>query len=139
MHADRNLQRILVQGTPGDYSDAGGVRDRLVLIGPRDAPIERARFVPAPFGDQLRSGFERWVRWVNTPDRELPAVVQAALAHYQFIHIPREIYGVSTLPISVDPSNFVLVALASLFLCLLATVYPARQASREMPVEVFRS
>jgi lipoprotein-releasing system permease protein len=62
-----------------------------------------------------------------------------ALAHYQFIHIQREIYGVSTLPISVEPSNFVLVALASLFLCLLATVYPARQASREMPVEVFRS
>jgi len=62
-----------------------------------------------------------------------------ALAHYQFIHIPREIYGMSTLPISVEPSNFVLVALASLFLCLLGTVYPARQASREMPVEVFRS
>jgi len=69
----------------------------------------------------------------------LGAVGCFALAHYQFIHIPREIYGMSTLPISVEPSNFVLVALASLFLCLLATVYPARQASREMPVEVFRS
>ena len=32
-----------------------------------------------------------------------------------------------------------LVALASLALCFLATIYPARQASREMPVEVFRS
>jgi lipoprotein-releasing system permease protein len=62
-----------------------------------------------------------------------------ALAHYQFIHIPREIYGISTLPIQVEPSNFVIVSLASMLLCLLATVYPARQASREMPVEVFRS
>jgi lipoprotein-releasing system permease protein len=61
------------------------------------------------------------------------------LAHYQFIHIPREIYGISTLPIAVAPSNFAAVALASMLLCLLATVYPARQASREMPVEVFRS
>jgi len=61
------------------------------------------------------------------------------LAHYHLIHIQREIYETSTLPISVEPSNFVVVALASLFLCLLATVYPARQASREMPVEVFRS
>lgn len=61
------------------------------------------------------------------------------LARYQFIHISKEIYGISTLPIAVDPSNFVLVALASIVLCLLATVYPARQASREMPVEVFRS
>jgi lipoprotein-releasing system permease protein len=62
-----------------------------------------------------------------------------ALAHYQFIHIPREIYGISTLPIAVVPSNFAAVALASMLLCLLATVYPARQASREMPVEIFRS
>ena len=62
-----------------------------------------------------------------------------ALAHYQFIHIPREIYGISTLPIAVAPSNFAAVALASMLLCLLATVYPARQASREMPVEIFRS
>ena len=62
-----------------------------------------------------------------------------ALAHYQFIHIPREIYGISTLPIAVAPSNFAAVAIVSMLLCLLATVYPARQASREMPVEVFRS
>jgi lipoprotein-releasing system permease protein len=69
----------------------------------------------------------------------LGGVACFALAHYRFIHIPREIYGMSTLPIAVEPLNFVLVALASLLLCLLATVYPARQASREMPVEVFRS
>ncbi len=62
-----------------------------------------------------------------------------ALARYQFIHIPREIYGISTLPISVEPWNFAAVGLASMILCLLATVYPARQASREMPVEIFRS
>jgi lipoprotein-releasing system permease protein len=62
-----------------------------------------------------------------------------ALARYQFIHIPREIYGIATLPIAVAPSNFAAVAVASMLLCLLATVYPARQASREMPVEVFRS
>ncbi len=79
-----SLQRLLVQGTQGEHSDAGGLRDRQVLIGPRDATIEEARFVPAPFGDQLRVGFEQWIRWVETSDRGLPAVVQAALAHYQF-------------------------------------------------------
>lgn len=62
-----------------------------------------------------------------------------ALARYHFIPIPREIYGVSTLPIAVSPISFLWVALASLALCFLATIYPARQASREMPVEVFRS
>ncbi|MGH7815028.1 MAG: FtsX-like permease family protein [Candidatus Binataceae bacterium] len=62
-----------------------------------------------------------------------------ALAHYHFIHIPRQIYGISTVPISADPSSFALVALASIVLCLLATLYPARQAAREMPADVFRS
>jgi len=62
-----------------------------------------------------------------------------ALARYHFIHIPKEVYGISTLPIAVQPSNFALVAIASLLLCLIATFYPAAQASREMPVEVFRT
>ena len=79
-----SLQRILVEGTAGQYSDAGGARDRYVFIGPKDAPIEEARFVPAPFGDQLIGGFEAWVDWVNDPPEDMPAVVQAALAHYQF-------------------------------------------------------
>ena len=36
-------------------------------------------------------------------------------------------------------AEFRWVAMASMVLCLLATIYPARQASREMPVEIFRS
>jgi cell filamentation protein, protein adenylyltransferase len=79
-----NLQRILVQGTPGEYSDAGRLRDRHVFVGPKDAQIEQARFVPAPFGDQLQAGFEQWIDWVDTPFDHMPSVVQAALAHYQF-------------------------------------------------------
>jgi lipoprotein-releasing system permease protein len=62
-----------------------------------------------------------------------------ALARYHFIHIPKQIYGISTVPIAVDPVSFVLVALASLTLCLVATFYPATRAARAMPVEVFRS
>jgi len=79
-----SLQQILVQGTPGEYSDSGRVRDRHVFIGPKDAAIESARFVPAPFGDQLRAGFEDWLTWVNRPPGDFPAVIQAGLAHYQF-------------------------------------------------------
>ncbi|MGD9571977.1 MAG: Fic family protein [Thermoleophilia bacterium] len=78
------LQKILVQDTAGDFSDAGRLRDRQVFIGPKNAPIEDARFVPAPFGDQLRSGFDTWIGWVNNPPTAMPAVVQTALAHYQF-------------------------------------------------------
>lgn len=79
-----SLQQILVQGTAGEYSDAGRIRDRHVFIGPKDTPIESARFVPAPFGDQLRAGFDDWIQWVNRSPEDLPSVVQAGLAHYQF-------------------------------------------------------
>lgn len=69
----------------------------------------------------------------------LGALACFVLSRYHFIHIPRKVYGISTLPVDVQPLNFLLVALASLLLCLLATLYPARQASSETPVEVFRS
>jgi lipoprotein-releasing system permease protein len=61
------------------------------------------------------------------------------LAHYHFIHIEKKIYGISTLPVDPHPLSFLLVAGASLALCWVAAVYPARQAARQMPVEVFRS
>jgi lipoprotein-releasing system permease protein len=60
------------------------------------------------------------------------------LAHYHFIHIPREIYGISTLPVAASPAAFAWVALAAMVLCFVAALYPARQASKQLPVEVIR-
>ncbi|MDW5597749.1 Fic/DOC family N-terminal domain-containing protein [Conexibacter stalactiti] len=77
------LQRTLVQGTSGALPDAGGLRDRLVMIGARGARLDSARFVPPPPGDQLRSGVEALLDWFNDPP-SLPTVVQAAMTHYQF-------------------------------------------------------
>ena len=77
------LQRVLVAGTPGELSDAGGLRDRIVIIGSPGSRLEEARFVPPPPGDQLRAGVEGLLSWLETPP-ELPTVVQAAMAHYQF-------------------------------------------------------
>ena len=77
------LQRTLVRGTRGQLSDAGGLRDRIVVIGARGRGFTEARFVPPPPGDQLRAGVEDLLSWIEDPP-ELPAVVLAALAHYQF-------------------------------------------------------
>lgn len=77
------LQRTLVQGTPGQLSDAGGLRDRIVVIGSPGRAFADARFVPPPPGDQLRSGVEQLLAWIEDPPK-VPTVVQAALAHYQF-------------------------------------------------------
>lgn len=77
------LQRTLVRDTRGQLSDTGGVRDRIVVIGARGRGFDEARFVPPPPGDQLRAGVEELLEWIENPP-ELPTVVLAALAHYQF-------------------------------------------------------
>lgn len=61
------------------------------------------------------------------------------LARFHFIHIEKKIYGISTLPIDIHPLSFVIVAAASIALCWMAVLYPARQAARELPVAIFRS
>jgi lipoprotein-releasing system permease protein len=60
------------------------------------------------------------------------------LARYQFIELPKDVFYVSTLPVRMYPENFCVVALASVVICLLATIYPARQAAGLAPVEVIR-
>ncbi len=77
------LQETLVRGTAGELGDAGRLRECIVVIGAPGAGFDDARFVPPPHGDQLRVGVEDLLGWLATPP-DLPVVLQAALAHYQF-------------------------------------------------------
>jgi len=60
------------------------------------------------------------------------------LKRYQFIELPKDVFYVNTLPVKMYPEYFAVVTVASVLICLLATVYPARQASRLAPVDVIR-
>jgi len=60
------------------------------------------------------------------------------LRRYQFVELPKDVFYVSTLPVRVYGENFATVALVSVVICLLATIYPARQAAGLAPVEVIR-
>lgn len=60
------------------------------------------------------------------------------LRRYQFIELPKDVFYVNTVPVRLEPENFLIVAGASLLICVLATIYPARQAARLAPVEVIR-
>lgn len=79
----RQLQKVLVQGTRGDTSDAGNVRSIQVFIGLSAGRVREARFVPPPPGDQLQAGLEAWEAWINADD-DFPLIVKMALGHYQF-------------------------------------------------------
>jgi lipoprotein-releasing system permease protein len=60
------------------------------------------------------------------------------LQRYHFIELPKDVFYVSTVPVTVYPQYFIAVTVAALAICLLATLYPARQAARLVPVDILR-
>jgi len=60
------------------------------------------------------------------------------LKHYKFIELPGDVYYFTTLPVKLEYLDVFLIAAASLLICFLATLYPARQAAKLNPVEAIR-
>ncbi len=57
---------------------------------------------------------------------------------FDIISLPSEIYFISSLPVDMRIFDFVLVALASVGIAFLATIYPAKKAAALNPVEAIR-
>ena len=64
--------------------------------------------------------------------------VTSVLDRYQLIRVPMDVYQVAYVPFKVQVDDFVLVVLAALVICFLATIYPSRQASRLDPAQALR-
>jgi lipoprotein-releasing system permease protein len=60
------------------------------------------------------------------------------IERYEFIHLPEGVFLIPTVPVRMYLSNFVLIAVSSFVICLLASIYPARQAAKLDPVEIIR-
>jgi lipoprotein-releasing system permease protein len=54
------------------------------------------------------------------------------------LRLDPEVYYIDRLPISVNPADFLTVAIAALTICTLSTLYPAYAASRLRPVDGLR-
>jgi lipoprotein-releasing system permease protein len=63
--------------------------------------------------------------------------VASILARYP-MNLPNDVYYIEKLPVRMQPEDFILVALAALVICLLASVVPARRAARLDPIETIR-
>ena len=59
------------------------------------------------------------------------------ISQYQF-ELPDGVFLIQTVPVRIYLEQFLLVALASFVVCLLASIYPARQAAKLDPVEIIR-
>jgi lipoprotein-releasing system permease protein len=57
---------------------------------------------------------------------------------FEIISLPAEIYFISRLPIVMQPLDFILIGLAAIVLCFLATLYPASRAARLSVIRVLR-
>ena len=57
---------------------------------------------------------------------------------YQFFSLPGDVYFINSLPVKMQVLDFVFIGVASILICLLAAVYPARKASRLEPVNAIR-
>jgi lipoprotein-releasing system permease protein len=60
------------------------------------------------------------------------------LEHYKFIELPGDVYYITKLPVLLKTFDVVSIATASLIICFIATLYPAKQASKLNPVEAIR-
>src|SRR5580692_6455426 len=77
------LQSVIVRGTEDETYDSGDLRQRQVYIGPKNRPVQEARFIPPPHGANLENGFDDWEEWINAKN-DIPIVIKMALGHYQF-------------------------------------------------------
>lgn len=59
------------------------------------------------------------------------------LMNWKIIELP-SVYAFSTLPVLLEASDVLVIALSALAICFLSTLYPARQASKIDPVEAIR-
>ena len=65
-------------------------------------------------------------------------VVCAIGNHYKLVSLPADVYSISNVPLIPRPGEIILAALIAFVLSVLATIYPARAASRLKPVEALR-
>ena len=65
-------------------------------------------------------------------------VASIGLGSYKWISLPPEVYFIDHLPAATEPLDVAFIILASLLIAGLATLYPAVQAARLLPIEAIR-
>jgi len=60
------------------------------------------------------------------------------LDRYKLIHVPIDVYQISYIPFTLLPLDLLTVVGAAMLICLVATIYPARQASKLDPAQALR-
>ncbi|MEQ9518412.1 MAG: Fic family protein [Parvibaculum sp.] len=79
----REIHAVLMAGVRGDNKQPGEVRTIQNWIGPENAPIKEATFVPPP-PDVLGQALHDLEKFLNEENPNLPPLIRFGLAHAQF-------------------------------------------------------
>ena len=60
------------------------------------------------------------------------------LDRYRLIRVPSDVYQITYVPFRLEPLDLAAVVIAAVVICLVATVYPSRQASKLDPAQALR-
>src|SRR6185437_12241802 len=60
------------------------------------------------------------------------------LDRFKLIHVPIDVYQISYVPFTLLPLDLLTVVAAAVLICLLATIYPSRQAAKLDPAQALR-
>lgn len=58
---------------------------------------------------------------------------------YKIFSIPGDVYFINYLPIKIQLMDFILIGAAAILICLLASLYPAKKASKLDPIKAIRN
>jgi lipoprotein-releasing system permease protein len=60
------------------------------------------------------------------------------LDRFKLIHVPIDVYQISYVPFTLLPLDLLTVVVAAVLICLVATIYPSRQAAKLDPAQALR-
>ena len=65
-------------------------------------------------------------------------VLSSVVDRYELIRLPGDVYFIDTVPVLLRTGDIVAIGAVAILICFAATIYPAWQASRLLPVEAIR-
>jgi lipoprotein-releasing system permease protein len=65
-------------------------------------------------------------------------IISYVLDRYKLIRVPVDVYQISYVPFVIEPRDFIVVVIAAVLICFVATIYPSRQAAKLDPAQALR-
>jgi len=112
----------------------------LVMEKTRDIAILRTMGTPARVVRRIFVLQGLAIGLVGTVSGSVLGVLVSLVAdRYRLVKLPADVYQITYLPFRVMPLDVLVVVISAVGVCLLATLYPSRQAGRIDPAEALRN